>query len=594
MSYQVIARKWRPQSFQELVGQEAISQTLLNALRSDRIPHAMLFTGTRGVGKTSSARILAKALRCPDAKDFVPCNVCSDCKEISSGSSVNVIEIDGASNNGVDAIRELRDSVGYMPSSGKFKIYIIDEVHMLSTSAFNALLKTLEEPPSHVIFIFATTEVQKIPITVLSRCQRFDFRSISTTKISEHLKNICTKESIQFEEEALWLIARQANGSMRDGLSLLDQAVSFCDKNLKYEKIVDVLGLTDRQLILDSLQAIANRQPDTVIEIIERIRTTGTDVKIFGEELLEEIRNLLILKISPAEAQAKLLDLPQSEIDVLTQMANDFSSEEIHMLFDMALKGGNDIPKASKPILVLEMCLLRMSAAPTIHQIIAGDFSSPSSEKKKTLINQSTDNSSTKQETKPSVAPISEASKPSLEKNTEQPNKTQSAPFTQANEQKNTPETSTFSANRKIEISYLNDLSLEENWLRFADYAKKKIPILAAKLEHCVPISLEENKFKLGIRKRQDFLRQQLDDNDTILKVQKLLIQSGWCENIEKTDFISIEDSMEEGKLSPAELIDRKKNKAKNELQRRIKENPLIQKTMETFNAKITSVREKK
>lgn len=581
MSYQVIARKWRPQSFQELVGQEAISQTLLNALRSDRIPHAMLFTGTRGVGKTSSARILAKALRCPDAKDFVPCNVCSDCKEISSGSSINVIEIDGASNNGVDAIRELRDSVGYMPSTGKYKIYIIDEVHMLSTSAFNALLKTLEEPPGHVIFIFATTEVQKIPITVLSRCQRFDFRSIATSKISEHLKHICTQESIQFEEEALWLIARQANGSMRDGLSLLDQAVSFCDKNLVYDKIVDVLGLTDRQLILDSLQAIANRQPDKVIEIIERIRTTGTDVKIFSEELLEEIRNLLILKISPVEAQNKLLDLPQSEIDVLNQMATDFSSEEIHMIFDMALKGGNDIPKASNPILVLEMCLLRMSAAPTIHQIVSGNFSAPAPEKKKT--------SATESEPKPVAkkdeAPTRESSSPeSISK---------PATETKAVTPSPTP-TPAFSAERKQEISYLNDLNLEENWLRFSNYAKQKIPILAAKLEHCIALELENQVFKLGIRKRQDFLRQQLDDNDTILKVQKLLIQSGWCENIEKIEFISIEDAVEEGKLSPAELVEKKKNRAKEELQTRIKENPLIQKTMETFNAKITAIRERK
>ena len=566
LSYQVIARKWRPQSFQELVGQEAIARTLLNALRADRIPHAMLFTGTRGVGKTSSARILAKAMRCPNAKDFVPCNVCNECKEISSGNSVNVIEIDGASNNGVDAIRELRDSVGYMPSSGKHKIYIIDEVHMLSTSAFNALLKTLEEPPEHVIFIFATTEVQKIPITVLSRCQRFDFRSISTGKISEHLKHICQKEEVQFDEEALWLIARQANGSMRDGLSLLDQAVSFCDRDLKYDKIVDVLGLTDRQLILDSLQAVANRDPAKVLGIIEKIRSTGTDVKIFSEEFIEEIRNLLIIKVSDTDSRSQLIDLPQSEMDILSQMAEEFSSEEMHMLFDMALKGGNDIPKASNPILVLEMCLLRMASAPTIHQIIAGPSSS-GGQKKKTSVT----SSKNAQGTDASVQASSQK---------------------QVIEQNNAPSAPAMAATK--EISYLNDLSLEENWFRFSEYAKKKFPIIAAKLEHCVPLLLENGKFQLGIRKKQDFLRAQLDDTNNLLQIQQHLLQSGWCENIEKIEFLSIEDTIQDRKMSPAELTAEKKQQAKEELQRRIKENPLIQKTLETFDAKITSIREQK
>ncbi len=236
LSYEVIARRFRPQEFESLVGQDHVRQTLSNALRAKRLHHALLFTGPRGTGKTSPARILAKSIRCPNAVDFVPCNRCNECDEITSGRSVNVIEIDGASNNGVDAIRELRETIGYMPSSGKYKIYIIDEVHMLSTSAFNALLKTLEEPPEHVFFVMATTEAHKLPKTILSRVQRFDFRRIPTALIAQHLKKICEADQIKCQPEALWAVARQGDGSMRDSQSLLEQVINFCEGELTLAK----------------------------------------------------------------------------------------------------------------------------------------------------------------------------------------------------------------------------------------------------------------------------------------------------------------------------------------------------------------------
>ena len=274
LAYQVIARKWRPQSFHDLVGQEHISTTLLNALRNDRLPQALLFTGVRGTGKTSSARILAKSLRCPNAKDFVPCGVCRECEDIANSRSLDVIEIDGASNNGVDAIRELRETVGYMPSSGRWKVYIIDEVHMLSTSAFNALLKTLEEPPPHVVFIMATTEAQKIPNTILSRCQRFDFRRIPSRQIAAQLQKICEAEGVRVEPEAVWLIARQADGSMRDSQSLLDQVITFAAGELTLAKAVDVLGLTDRTVLLETLTALVTRNTEMAIALIETSLST--------------------------------------------------------------------------------------------------------------------------------------------------------------------------------------------------------------------------------------------------------------------------------------------------------------------------------
>ena len=367
MSYEVIARRYRPQEFQGLVGQDHIRQTLLNSLRSNRLPHALLFTGPRGTGKTSTARILAKAIRCPNAVEFVPCNKCSECEEIASGHSLNVIEIDGASNNGVDAIRELRDTVGYMPSSGKYKLYIIDEVHMLSTSAFNALLKTLEEPPEHVFFVMATTEVHKIPNTILSRCQRFDFRRIPTSLIAKHLETICQADGLKFQPEALWAIARQGDGSMRDSQSLLEQVINFCSGDLTLEKTTDILGLTNRNLLISTWAALLARNTSGVVEQIRNLFHISLDPKIFLQDLLEEIRHTLLLKIAPN--QSELVDLPDSEKEQLKQLSTHLSAEDLHFLFDMALKGAQDLARANDPKLVLEMVLLRMSEAPRIESL---------------------------------------------------------------------------------------------------------------------------------------------------------------------------------------------------------------------------------
>src|SRR3989338_6752580 len=261
MTYQVLARKYRPQTFSEVIGQEHITSTLQNSLTSKRIHHAYLFTGARGIGKTTVARLLAKALNCEVSSAIEPCNQCRSCQDITSGSSLDVQEIDGASNTGVDDVREIRDRVQYLPSSGKYKIYIIDEVHMLSTNAFNALLKTLEEPPAHVVFVFATTEVHKIPQTILSRCQRFDFRRIALKQIADHLNKICGEENYTADAAALWLIARQGDGSMRDSLSLLDHVISFTNGKLTEAEVSQVLGLTERSLVYEIFQNILNRNP---------------------------------------------------------------------------------------------------------------------------------------------------------------------------------------------------------------------------------------------------------------------------------------------------------------------------------------------
>jgi len=301
MSYEVFARKWRPQVFQDVIGQEHITQTLVNAIKTDRLAHAYLFSGARGVGKTSVARILAKAINCHEGQPGVPCNRCHSCVEITNGSSVDVQEIDGASNRGIDEIRELRENIKYMPSSSKFRVYIIDEVHMLTLPAFNALLKTLEEPPAHVKFIFATTEPHKVPVTILSRCQRFDFKRIPLKKILDQLEKIAMEEEIKISKSALTLIGREAEGSMRDAESLLDQVVSFAGSTVEDRHITDILGIIDRDLIFETSRAIIEG------EIVDGIYTLGYDIKEFYRVLMDQFRNLLVSLVAP---QNDLLGCP--------------------------------------------------------------------------------------------------------------------------------------------------------------------------------------------------------------------------------------------------------------------------------------------
>lgn len=377
MSYQVLARKYRSQNFDELVGQDHVSRTLINAIKNDRLPHALLFTGLRGTGKTSTARILAKTLRCENLVDFKPCNKCNSCVEINTGSSVDVLEIDGASNNGVDSVRDLRETVMFSPSRGKYKILIIDEVHMLSTSAFNALLKTLEEPPAHVVFMMATTEVQKIPMTILSRCQRFDLRRLSLTDLTRHLKHICELENIKATEKALWLIARQGDGSARDSLSLLDQVINFSTGELTEQSVNQILGLTERSLIFSVFGNLLDRKEDALVESLKKIALSGTSPSQLLEDFLRLIRHSLLINSVKADQVSELttIELPTEEIQQLQSLIKGASESDLHMLFDMGLKTLQDVSRGFDPLLVLEIGLLRMVQAPkmaSLQEFFAG------------------------------------------------------------------------------------------------------------------------------------------------------------------------------------------------------------------------------
>ncbi|NLL13733.1 MAG: DNA polymerase III subunit gamma/tau [Fibrobacter sp.] len=382
MSYLVFARKWRPLTFDDVIGQEHITDTLKKAIEKNRVAHAFIFTGTRGVGKTTSARILARALNCEKGPTPNPCGVCTSCKDVLSGASFDVLEIDGASNNSVDDIRELRDNIGYSSMGGKYRIFVIDEVHMLSKPAFNALLKTLEEPPKNVIFIFATTEPQKIPQTIHSRCQRYDFRRIGAEKILERLIHICTAENINFERSALMLVARKAEGSMRDALSLLDQVYSFCRENLTEKEVRSVLGLVGMEVFERVMDAVAEKNAVPALNIIQEVLVQGFDLQEFIQGLQEHVRNLLFARI-PGALESRGIELETDTIQKFEVSARRFSEGDLLRMSEIIKKAEYDLKWSAFPRFVAELMLLKltyMDSTVSVEQLIKalGDPQQPS------------------------------------------------------------------------------------------------------------------------------------------------------------------------------------------------------------------------
>jgi DNA polymerase III subunit gamma/tau len=360
MSYLVLARKSRPQSFEEVVGQRPVVQTLQNSLARDRVAHAILFSGVRGVGKTTLARIMAKAINCQDRTGNIPCNHCNSCMEIMRGSALDLHEIDGASNRGIQEIRELKEKIRFLPTSALHKIIIIDEVHMLTTEAFNALLKTLEEPPEHVYFMFATTELHKIPITILSRCQRYELKRISSQELTEHFHKLVGMEGKEIEPQALALIVREAGGSVRDGLSLLDQVFSFAETKISTEDVVQVLGLIDRGVLLTITRALLCGDRTAALTALDETFGFGVDLKRFCADLLESFRTLTLCKI---QGCSELLDMPDQEIQIYQDLAADFSLDTIHLKLTLLLQSVEEMGHSMQPRLVLETAFLKIIEA---------------------------------------------------------------------------------------------------------------------------------------------------------------------------------------------------------------------------------------
>jgi len=364
MGYQVFARKWRPQVFEDVVGQSHITKTLQNAITSNRLAHAFLFSGPRGVGKTTTARILAKALNCKEGPTPTPCGKCDPCLETAAGTSVDVIEIDGASNRGIEHIRELRETVKYAPVGGKYKVYVIDEVHMLTNEAFNALLKTLEEPPPHVIFIFATTEPQKIPATIHSRCQRYGFKRIALTEIAAKLREITDKEGIKVSDQGLNLIARAAEGSMRDSQSLLDQAVSYSGMEIKTEDLQAILGAVAQETLRIFADGLLARDASSLLRQIDTLLEQGQDMRQLLAGVVEHIRNLIITRI--AKDAGPIIELPAADLETIKQQASGTDTERLVMLFDSLSKTLEEMRWSPHQRFTLEVGLVKACSVATL------------------------------------------------------------------------------------------------------------------------------------------------------------------------------------------------------------------------------------
>ena len=358
MGYTALYREWRPRTFEDVVGQEHITTTLKNEILNDRIAHAYLFCGTRGTGKTSTAKIMAKAVNCLDLHNGEPCNKCKMCIKINEGLAIDVTELDAASNNGIDKIRDIIDDTKYPPQEAKYKIYIMDEVHMLSVGAVNAFLKTLEEPPKNVIFILATTDPQKLPITILSRCQRFDFKRINQKVISNLLRRITDAQNINYEQKSLDLIARVCDGALRDAVSILDQAIAMGEKQINYEDLVSILGLVTNEYLFDITYAIVDRSIEKAMVIIDKLVYSGKDMQLFIKDLIAHFRNLLMVKVT--NNPEEVLDMSLENISMIKEQGHKIRVEEI-MRAIRILQDAEVNSKASKQSrLYLELAIVKM------------------------------------------------------------------------------------------------------------------------------------------------------------------------------------------------------------------------------------------
>lgn len=553
MSYVVLARKYRPQTFAELTGQEHVSRTLQNAINSERVAHAFLFTGARGVGKTSAARILAKALNCASGPAAEPCNSCHICHEITNCTSTDVFEIDGASNTGVDDVRELRDNSRYLPSQCRYKIYIIDEVHMLSGNAFNALLKILEEPPAHVKFIFATTEPHKLPITILSRCQRFDFKRIPLGKLITQLRQISIKENIEISDTALAMIARKGDGSMRDTLSCFDQVLAFCGNQVLDEDVITLVGVVDRKLLADLSAAIFAGDTEGALKGIKRVDTFGYNIRQFTRELIEHFRNLLI--ICSVQKADDLLDLAESELVELSTQAAALKATEIQRCLSFLMQAESGMAQSSFPGLLLEMAVIKaanLQPVLPIQQLLDRikdlEAGLPVTSFASTSVQQGTANTVTASHQVPD-----EAAK----------------------------------VQQMMKKPLPPPISKGEGWEGFVDFCRKQKPLLAGTLEHGLPLKFGKEMMEIGFP-ADSFHLSSIRDKENMLQLQQFAADfHGYATKV--TVLAAKEDEQQVNSL--AEKKSMKKQAKQDEIKHEVLNNPVLIEAIRVFEGEIIEIK---
>ena len=553
MSYLVLARKYRPGTFSQVVGQEHVTRTIRNAFGSGRLGHAFLFSGLRGVGKTSVARILAKTLNCTDEQHTdEPCGLCESCREIDESRSLDVVEMDAASHTGVDDIRELRESVMYAASENKYKVYIIDEVHMLSKNAFNALLKTLEEPPPRVVFILATTEPHKVPVTIHSRCQRYDFRRISSAGIAKHLASICEKEGVSISNDSLRRIAIAAEGSLRDSQSLLDQVLSYAGNEVTDEDVSVVLGSLDRGRLMEILEACVDSEPGSALKVLGEMIDNGADPVRIALDLLEIIRSLMILL--EVEDTTDLIDLPEGELEALRSLMERSDPAALRMQFAILARGEERMRRSSQQRIHLELALVHMGRSGEIVPLGTGG----------------TEQGDGDTGSRPSVKTAVPAAPESIKEKAPAPSDTQAhydptaAPAFAAIE---TP---------------------RETWEQLLEFVSDRAPGIGSMLEQLIPRSMAGEELVIGGRTGEIYL-EVLQEKEKITELKDLLKE--FFNRDMRVKFVEMEAEERARNHNVVEKREQKESDLARKIKKEAKENPMVKEAMDIFGGELKSVK---
>ena len=594
MDYQVSARKYRPGTFDDVIGQPHVVQTLVNAVTSKRIAQAYLFSGTRGVGKTTVARILAKALNCEQGPTGTPCTTCVNCTEIAQGHSVDVIEIDGASNTSVDDVREIRENVKFAPFHGTYRVYIIDEVHMLSNSAFNALLKTLEEPPPHVVFIFATTEIHKIPATILSRCQHYNFRRIAKTEIIERLRHVAGQDGIALEDRSLAALARASEGSMRDGLSLLDQAVAFGGKSIVHTDLEALLGAIPQELVRSLIRAITSQDSAGALRTLSQLVEGGHELRAYCADVVEYVRHLLVVSVTPPQEWPALIELSS---DDLAQLATDKASltpEQIQQIFTLFLEAEDALRFSAHPRFVLETAAIKATR-------LLGPQTTISDQPGRAVSAAGAPHPSAPRSDKGSSAPIGGSSQPARAPQPQRAvtgtSSSSSSPGSGVPAAASMPRADKTPATQPMKQVGQSSSSAAParppqaimlNWEQFQEEVGHAFPNIAPFLEMGRLVGIEGNVVTIGFAKQATVARGMLEKADNIQALASLCERMGGqpvrLRVIELTEADAPGPTM-------AEIRAAKEQEQKVVLFERAKAHPLVKQALEMFGAELADVR---